>query len=63
MALRPEEMISEPQGMAIETIQNKTWRERKKQNESISELGDNFRWLNIWVIKVPEGGLGTETNI
>lgn len=41
--------------------------ERKKNNleskKCISQLWDNFKWRNIYVIEILEGVMGTETNI
>lgn len=35
-------------------------KECKKQKNIASELWDNFRWLNVCVIAVPDGGTGEQ---
>lgn len=61
------EKISEPENIVIDIIQNEihiyyTQKTNEKQEQSITELWDNYRQINLCPIPVPKG-LGGHKNI
>lgn len=58
-----EERISDFEDKVEIPNQNRKWGENKKKEDSLSELWDNMRCINIHITGIPEGSedeLGTE---